>query len=102
MNDTVKVKGGCLKGGRQVDIRRNDGHLIVLVENSEFLSQEAEGTLRSRSGIWRTSCLKKLRRISITRLQGTALPASALAEDPMQEMKVHPCQNDDERPPSKR
>ena len=55
--EIITVTGGCLKRGARVAVHRMDGIMYVLMEKSDWLSQSALGSSRSRTRIGRsTNC----------------------------------------------
>ena len=87
--ETVTVTGGCLKRGAQVAVHRMDGRIYVLMEMKDWVSQASRGTSRSRSRLGRTGTIDKLRAHAVERMLTAARPASALADDPMQQLEEH-------------
>ena len=85
----VTVTGGCLKRVAQVAAHRIDGRMYVLMEKTDWVSQAARGTPRSRSRLGRTGTIDKLRAHAIERMLPAAAPVSALADDPMRQLEEH-------------
>ena len=83
------VTGCALKRGAQVQVETIDGQLYVRMDKSEWVCQAAMGTSRSRSGFRGPSCLDKLLAHAVMRMESAAAAASALADDPMQELEEH-------------
>ena len=100
--ESVTVTGGCLKRGAQAAVHRIDGRMYVLMEKTDWVSQAARGTSRSRSRLGRTGTIDKLRAHAIERMLKADAPASALADDPMRQLEEHLGTHAEGARPSKR
>ena len=83
------MTGGCLKRGAQVAVHRIDGRMYVLMEKTDWVSQAARGSSRSRSRLGRTGTIEKLRAHATERMLTASGLASPLADEPMRQLEEH-------------